>query len=99
MLYVYCFNTHVPSGTVGGLTAGQSADIERVQKRVSRIIFPNLHYEKVLERTGLDRLDTQREKITEETFETIKKPSHLLHYLLPVRDIRRDTRDSYPFWG
>ena len=74
-----------------GLTAGQSTDIERVQKRVLRIIFPNLHYEEELERTGLERLDTRRDRITRDTFETIKEPSHVLRYLLPAMGIRRDT--------
>ena len=31
------------------------------------------------------------------TFETTKEPSHVLHYLLPARGIRRNTRDSYHF--
>ena len=80
-----------------GLTIEQSTDIEKVQKRVLRIIFPDLHYKDALERAGLERLDTRRERITRETFEAIKDPGHLLHQLLPKKDKTRNTRDRYPF--
>ena len=54
-------------------------------------------YREALGRAGLERLDTRRERITRETFEAIKDPGHLLHHLLPKRDITRATRDRYPF--
>lgn len=81
-----------------GLAVGMSADIERVQKRVLRIILPDLHYKEALVKTGLERLDTRRERITRETFQTIKEPNHVLHNLLPTREIVRVTRDSYPYF-
>ena len=80
-----------------GLTKGESSDLERVQKRVLRIMYPNLCYKEALELSNLERLDERRERITKETFEAIKEPSHILYNLLPLRVFTRDTRDNYPF--
>jgi hypothetical protein len=80
-----------------GLTASESADIERVQKRVLRVIFPNLDYQQALIAAGLERLDLRREIMTRDLFSEIKNPSHILHSLLPVRVPGRSTRSAYPY--
>ena len=80
-----------------GLTLKDSTDLEGVQKRVLRILFPDLHYSEALTKTGIERLDSRRERIVRELFERIKEPGHLLHHLLPMREKGRDTRDCYPF--
>ena len=58
-------------------------DIERVQKRCLRIIFPQLSYSEALDKSGLNCLDTRREEITKQIFRQIKSPTHPLHYLIP----------------
>ena len=80
-----------------GLTSSESADIERVQKRVLRVIFPSLDYQQALIAAGLERLDVRRENMTRDMFKEIKNPSHILHSLLPVRVPGRSTRTTYPY--
>jgi hypothetical protein len=81
-----------------GLTANQSDDLERVQKRVLRIIYPNLSYHDALFVSGLERLSVRRERITRVLFEDIQKPSHVLHTLLTYKlNHNFNTRDSYLF--
>ena len=60
---------------------GFSKDIERVQKRCLRIIFPQLSYSEALDKSGLYRLDTRREEITKQIFRQIKSysPTALLN--------------------
>ena len=48
-----------------GLSTKLSKDIERVQKRCLKIIYPKLSYSKALEESGLVRLDTHREDNSE----------------------------------
>ncbi len=83
-----------------GLSKAQSCDIERVQKRCLRIIFPLLSYKEALHISGLERLSARREKASHDLFVQIKHPSHPLNNLFipkckPVDGI--STRDSYPF--
>jgi len=66
------------------LTSKLSEDIERVQKRCLRIIFPQLSYSEALDKSGLNRLDTRRKEITKQIFRQIKSPTHPLHYLIPL---------------
>jgi len=68
-----------------GLSNKLSKDIERVQKRCLKIIYPHCHILKPKEtgKSGLDRLDTRREEITQSTFRKVKCPTHPLHYMLP----------------
>ena len=40
-----------------------------------------------LEETGLVRLDTRCEDITQSTFKELKCPTHPLHYMLPPRKV------------
>jgi hypothetical protein len=81
-----------------GLTTAQSLDIERVQKRCLRIIFPDLSYSDALLISGLERLTARRERIVRDTFKDIQLPSHPLHSLLSVRpDLQFNLRNTYPF--
>ena len=66
-----------------GLTSSESKELERVQKRVLRIIFPFLSYKQALLTAKLDRLDVRRENLVRSTFQEITNPSHVLYNLLP----------------
>ena len=81
-----------------GLTTAQSNDIERVQKRCLRIIFPELSYSDALFVAGLDRLSVRREQIVRDTFKNMQLPSHILHNLLPSKhDHQFNSRDKYSY--
>jgi hypothetical protein len=83
-----------------GLTKTQSCEIERVQKRCLRIIFPLLSYRSALLLSGLEKLSTRREKAAHDLFVQIKNPSHPLNSLLTVKNKPTHgtvTRDRYPY--
>ena len=65
-----------------GLTKSQSNDIERVQRRCFKIIYPDLSYREALSISGLDKLSVRRENIARNLFTDIKNPTHVLHGLL-----------------
>ena len=84
----------------GGLTKSQSADIENVQKRYLRIIYPQSSYNEALHSSGLQRLDDRRESITRKLFIRVKNEGHDLNKLLQRRihdDLKPQTRDTYPY--
>jgi len=59
-----------------------------------------LSYSEALRKTGLVRLDTRREKITQSTFRQVKCPTHPLHYMLPPRKVstsQMTLRPTYPY--
>ena len=77
-----------------GLTIKQSDEIERVQQRCLKLIFPGCSYDEAL---GLEKLATRRENQTRELFVEMKNENHVLHSLLPYRDSScLRTRNSYP---
>jgi hypothetical protein len=79
-----------------GLTSAQAEDLERVQKRCLRIIYPELSYSDALLISGLDRLSDRRENIVRNLFREIQQPSHVLYNLLPLRPTHStDIRDKY----
>jgi len=83
-----------------GLTQAQSADIEAVQKRVMKILFPHLCYDDALSLTGLEKLSTRREAQVRSVFADIKCKTNILNHLLVERpaDERIATiRDAYPY--
>ena len=81
-----------------GLTAKQTKDIERVQKRCLKLIFPTLSYSEALLLSGLEELGIRRERITKELFDEIKHKNHVLHSLLPKRNPESlRTRNPYPY--
>ena len=82
----------------GGLTITQSNDIERVQKRCLRMIYPDHSYRETLPISGLERLSDRRERSTRKLFDEIKHPRHILHRLLPIRQLPdNNIRNVYPF--
>ena len=63
-----------------------SEDLERIQRRAFRIIYPDLSYSVALETVGLPNLHERREKISIDLFdEIVCNPTHSLHSLLPQR--------------
>ena len=82
-----------------GLSKALSDEVETVQKRCLRIIFPLLSYADALFVAGIQRLDVRRELAVRKTFEEMKNPGHVLNYLLPRKADRPGsiTRDTYPF--
>ena len=83
-----------------GLSSGQSTEIESVQKRVLKIIFPDLSYNNALLKSGLERLSIRRERLSVKTFNEIKNSSHVLNHLLMQKQANESnvrTRDSYPY--
>ena len=66
------------------LPAYLSDDIEHVQRRAMRIIFPDVSYEISLERCGLSTLSARRAVLCDRLFDTLSLPSHIkLNYILP----------------
>ena len=80
-----------------GLTVQQSRDIERIQKRCLKIIFPNVDYKNALILSGLDRLSVRREHLVKHLFNEIKGANHVLNHLLQHRTTFVPTRNNYPF--
>ena len=79
-----------------------SEDLERIQRRALRIIYPDLSYSVALESADLPKLHERREKISTDLFdETVCDPTHRLHSLLPQRNcckyaLRRKSDFSLP---
>ena len=65
-----------------------SDQIERVQKRVSRILFPKVSYGKALEDAGFKKLFHRREELCSSLFKQIVESDgqHKLAGLLPARN-------------
>jgi len=83
-----------------GLTKKPSKDIECVQKRCLKLLFPALSYTESLTKFGLKRLDDRRDMITQSMFRQIKYPKHPLPYLLPpvkVSHSQMVLRPTYPY--
>ena len=81
-----------------GLSKKQSSDMEKVQKRCLKLIYPTLSYNEALKEAHLETLSDRREKQTQKLFQEMKRPDHPLHELLPLRDEgTRTTRVTYPY--
>ena len=79
-----------------GLTTSQSADIERVQRRCLKIIFPTLSYREALQISDLEKLCTRRERFVRQLFNDMKDINHVLHSILPIRLSKiNSTRNNY----
>ena len=61
-----------------------SEKIEKVQKRVMRIVFPDLHCTDALSVAKCDRLDERRLKLCSKVLSNIKHPNSRLNHLLPL---------------
>ena len=67
-----------------GLPNYLSKEIEQIQKRALRIIYPYVDYREALEMGNLERLNDRREKLCEKLFREIEEnEDHKLHGLLP----------------
>ena len=66
-----------------------SEDLERLQKRALRIIYPGMSYNQALEVSGLSTLFKRRsrEEVSSKLFnEVVGDPGHALHKLLPPKN-------------
>ena len=69
------------------LPAYLSAELEQLQKRAMRIIFPFVPYSDALHQANLETLSRRRQSITTKLFDSITCNSdHKLHELLPPRN-------------
>ena len=70
-----------------GLPEYLSDDLERLQKRALRIIYPGLSYSDALVQSGLCTFFERREALTLKLFDKITTdPQHRLRKLLPARN-------------
>ena len=84
------------------LSQEQSERLESVQKRVLRVVYPDLSYRGALSLTGMQTLHQRREDTAREFFVQLLQPGHKLHYPLPQpRDIGYSLRSlpKYPRVG
>ncbi len=58
--------------------------IESIQKRVTKIVFPQMSYEEALEKSKLPTLESRRKEICEKLFLDIQQEDHRLNHLLPA---------------
>ena len=64
-----------------------SDELERLQKRAFRIIYPTLSYSEERVALGLPLLSARREELTTRLFDKIlQNPNHRLHHLLPPKN-------------
>ena len=85
-------NSHFPTTYI-------SDNIEMIQKRALKSIFPNKGYEDILYDIGMCTLHERRNAICEQYFKNMQGGSHKLHHLLPEeRCIHYDMRheNKYP---
>ena len=69
------------------------SQIERLQKRALRIIYPDASYDEAMTLSGLEMLHAGRERMAQSFFNEVLSPEHRLHHLLPEpRDVRYDLR-------
>ena len=84
------------------LPAYLSDDLERIQRRALRIIYPFCSYREALTLSGLTSLKSRRESLTTRLFkEILEDPNHNLHGLLPpmnetIRSLRQKRTFSIP---
>ena len=74
-----------------------SYEIEKLQKRAFGIIFPDLHYQEVLEQMNVQTLYNRRETLTEKLFsDIVVNDQNKLNILLPPQNnsdlLSRNTR-------
>ena len=62
-----------------------SDDLERIQKRAMRIIYPGQTYKEALQLASCPRLDTRREDLCVKTLMSISKGGHLTQYMTQTR--------------
>ena len=89
LFYITCIGSILEYGSPvfhRALPSYLSEDLERLQKRAMKIIYPELSYAKALELSGLLTLFDRREAIAAKLFdEMCVNQSHSLHKLLPSK--------------
>ncbi len=83
-----------------GLTIQQSNQLESVQRRAMRIIYPTMTYNKALDTSNLPTLRERRLQLCKKLFLEMQDPSHKLNTLLPaVHSSAYELRSSpkYPY--
>ena len=65
----------------------QSSEIERVQMRTLRIIYPRSSYQEALQRAKIARLEDRRNALGVRAFDKITKGGPLSKHLTPIRSI------------
>ena len=83
-----------------GLTQSQTDEIESVQKRVLKLIYPELNYSDALFVSGLERLSLRRENQSIKVFKQIKCETHILNDLLVRKADDHEhmvVRNNYPY--
>ena len=74
-------------------------DLESLQKRAFRIIYPDLCYREALERSNVPSLYNRRQSLTDELFNKLVVDSnHKLHNLLPPLNHSLPLRNSLRFY-
>ncbi|KAL9973222.1 hypothetical protein ACROYT_G019644, partial [Oculina patagonica] len=64
-----------------------SEELERIQRRAMRIIFPFKPYQEALAQAGLETLSARRQSLTNKLFSKIAEDrNNKLHNLLPERN-------------
>jgi hypothetical protein len=68
-----------------GLNKMQTRKLEYIQKRVVKIIFPDLPYYEAIKKHDIPLLEDRREEICKRFFLSISKPENKLHKFLPTK--------------
>ena len=66
-----------------GLCGFLTGDIEHVQMRALKIMYPNLSYIEALAVAGLEKLSQRRDTICLQFFKSMENPNHKLNHLIP----------------
>ena len=72
------------------LPAHLSSEIERVQMRALRIIYPRSSYQEAFQRAKIARLEDRRNELCMRAFDKIIKGGPLSKHLTPIRSIAHD---------
>ena len=72
------------------LPAYLSSEIERVQMRALRIIYPRASYQEALQRAKITSLEDRRNELCMRAFDKITKGGPLSKHLTPIRSIAHD---------
>ena len=90
----------------GGLTAKQRCNIERIQKRAFRIIYPGQDYEHVLKVNKLATLEERRKDHCLKLISHMTREDHKLNHFLPPkrsevteRNARANKNSFYNFFS
>ncbi len=73
---------------------GYMWELELIQIRSLKIIFPELSYKEAVIQSNLCTLEVKLTKLCSNFFNNMQNESHRLHYLLPETDNRRQIRHT-----